>query len=317
MLEVYLEMGKLSEPFTSEQMMPNLQTNVTVPTQGVSRELQGLKKLAQTDDPFYQELVARALKKPPEIKAADVQIVENFRFEDGTEGPVSINKVTGEVVQLGGRSVVEKELTPEEKKEEKLDEYTKKKEIDLSIKKREEGEKIKSQLSSEIINLRDSASSLRNNILGQGLYKIVDGKKVIDQNSEAYKLIDANVGAFTPLSRPGFYLGEGEMGGRAASQQWRASFEQFKANKVFERLGAIKKAGSTLGAISAPELLLLEKGATDLTVETSPELFIQKVEEILSNMDKYEKRIIKEYKRKYNKDLIDLESIDNIEIEDL
>lgn len=68
----------------------------------------------------------------------------------------------------------------------------------------------------------------------------------------------------------------------------RLSLETLKANLAFDTLRGIKAGGATLGAVSAPELALLEAKVANLNLNRSPEAVLKSLEEI----DRYYKQIV-------------------------
>ena len=85
----------------------------------------------------------------------------------------------------------------------------------------------------------------------------------------------------------------------------RLSLETLKANLAFDTLRGIKAGGATLGAVSAPELALLEAKVANLNLNRSPEAVLKSLEEI----DRYYKQIVI---NAYNRHGADTEQLDRM-----
>ena len=85
----------------------------------------------------------------------------------------------------------------------------------------------------------------------------------------------------------------------------RLTMETLKANLAFDTLRGIKAGGATLGAVSAPELALLEAKVANLNLNRSPEAVLKSLEEI----DRYYKQIVINAYSKYNADTEQLDAM--------
>lgn len=83
----------------------------------------------------------------------------------------------------------------------------------------------------------------------------------------------------------------------------RLTMETLKANLAFDTLRGIKAGGATLGAVSAPELALLEAKVANLNLNRGPEAVLKSLEEI----DRYYKQIVI---NAYNKHGADTQQLD-------
>ena len=85
----------------------------------------------------------------------------------------------------------------------------------------------------------------------------------------------------------------------------RLSLETLKANLAFDTLRGIKAGGATLGAVSAPELALLEAKVANLNLNRGDEAVLKSLEEI----DRYYQQIII---NAYNRHGADTEQLDRM-----
>ena len=85
----------------------------------------------------------------------------------------------------------------------------------------------------------------------------------------------------------------------------RLTLETLKANLAFDTLRGIKAGGATLGAVSAPELALLEAKVANLNLNRGPEAVLKSLEEI----DRYYKQIVI---NAYNRHGADTEQLDQM-----
>lgn len=85
----------------------------------------------------------------------------------------------------------------------------------------------------------------------------------------------------------------------------RLTMETLKANLAFDTLRGIKAGGATLGAVSAPELALLEAKVANLNLNRSPEAVLKSLEEI----DRYYKQIVINAYNKYGADTEQLDAM--------
>lgn len=85
----------------------------------------------------------------------------------------------------------------------------------------------------------------------------------------------------------------------------RLTMETLKANLAFDTLRGIKAGGATLGAVSAPELALLEAKVANLNLNRSPEAVLKSLEEI----DRYYKQIVINAYNKYDADTEQLDAM--------
>lgn len=85
----------------------------------------------------------------------------------------------------------------------------------------------------------------------------------------------------------------------------RLSLETLKANLAFDTLRGIKAGGATLGAVSAPELALLEAKVANLNLNRSAEAVLKSLEEI----DRYYQQIVI---NAYNRHGADTEQLDKM-----
>ena len=87
----------------------------------------------------------------------------------------------------------------------------------------------------------------------------------------------------------------------------RLTMETLKANLAFDTLRGIKAGGATLGAVSAPELALLEAKVANLNLNRGPEAVLKSLEEI----DRYYKQIVINAYNKYGADTEQLDAMFN------
>jgi len=85
----------------------------------------------------------------------------------------------------------------------------------------------------------------------------------------------------------------------------RLTLETLKANLAFDTLRGIKAGGATLGAVSAPELALLEAKVANLNLNRGDEAVLKSLEEI----DRYYKQIVI---NAYNRHGADTEQLDRM-----
>lgn len=133
----------------------------------------------------------------------------------------------------------------------------------------------------------------------QGIQEAQGASTVLNTVSDLAAAIRANPNITGPLGMIFGTLPFTEAG------EARLTMETLKANLAFDTLRGIKAGGATLGAVSAPELALLEAKVANLNLNRSPEAVLKSLEEI----DQYYKQIVINAYNKYGADTEQLDAM--------
>ena len=133
----------------------------------------------------------------------------------------------------------------------------------------------------------------------QGIQEAQGASTVLNTVSDLAAAIRANPNITGPLGMIFGALPFTEAG------EARLTMETLKANLAFDTLRGIKAGGATLGAVSAPELALLEAKVANLNLNRSPEAVLKSLEEI----DQYYKQIVINAYNKYGADTEQLDAM--------
>jgi hypothetical protein len=133
----------------------------------------------------------------------------------------------------------------------------------------------------------------------QGIQEAQGASTVLNTVNDLAEAIRANPNITGPLGMIFGALPFTEAG------EARLTMETLKANLAFDTLRGIKAGGATLGAVSAPELALLEAKVANLNLNRGPEAVLKSLEEI----DRYYKQIVINAYNKYGADTEQLDAM--------